>query len=723
MSQNPKSQSMFNRRLGTLVVLLSLALLAGDRTSPAAVSSAAASASSVPFSGAEILWDVWGVPHLFAKDHQALFRAFGWAQMRSHGDLILRLYGQGRGRAAEYWGPQYLDSDRWVRLNGIPARAREWYQAQSPVFRPCLDAFVEGINAYARAHGDQIADEVKVVLPVSAVDLLAHAQRAIHFTFVTRADLVRGAARQWESGGESGAASRNGSNAWAIAPARAAGKHAMLLANPHLPWADLFLFYEAQFVAPGVNLYGATLVGFPAPGIAFNDYLGWSHTVNTHDGQDLYELELTAGGYRWDGKVRAFETEVQTIKVKRADGSMQSDQLTVRRSVHGPVVAEKEGRALALRIVGLDRPGLLEEWWDMGRARNLKEFEAVLRRLQLPMFTVMYADRDGHLMHLFGGLTPVRAGGPYDWAGIVPGDRSETLWTKTHSYDELPRVIDPPSGWLQNANDPPWTTTFPPALDPSRFPPYMAPRFFPFRAQRSARMLEEDRQITFEELIKYKHSTRMEAADRILDDLIAAARESDHREVKQAAETLAAWDRCADAASRGAVLFESFFRELTRRSGAAGPFAVPWNESAPRTTPRGLADPAVAVEALEAAVRQVSAAFGSADVAWGEVARLRAGRLDLPANGGPDELGIFRVVEFAPADDRHLRGISGDSYVAAIEFSNPVRARVLIGYGNSSQPGSPHLTDQLPLFARQELRPVWRTRAEIMAHLEARETF
>src|SRR6187200_2614477 len=77
-------------------------------------------------SPAEILWDRWGVPHIFAPDlDQAMF-AFGWAQMQSHGDLILRLYGQSRGRGAEYWGAEYLDVDRWVRTMGVPARAAEW---------------------------------------------------------------------------------------------------------------------------------------------------------------------------------------------------------------------------------------------------------------------------------------------------------------------------------------------------------------------------------------------------------------------------------------------------------------------------------------------------------------------------------------------------------------------------------------------------------------------
>ena len=46
----------------------------------------------------------------------------------------------------------------------------------------------------------------------------------------------------------------------------------------------------------------------------------------------------------------------------------------------------------------------------------------------------------------------------------MPGDTDATLWTETYSYADLPKVLDPPTGWLQNANDPPWTCTIPQVL-------------------------------------------------------------------------------------------------------------------------------------------------------------------------------------------------------------------------------------------------------------------
>ena len=663
----------------------------------------------------EILWDTWGVPHIFAKSDAEAFHAFGQAQMHSHGDLILRLYGQARGRASEYWGQSYFESDKWVRTMGVPENARRWYEMQSPGFRKNLDAFANGLNAYATEHPDRISNDVKSVLPVTAIDVIAHTQRVIHFTFVVNPGAITGMSRQWPS---------NGSNGWAIAPARSASGNALLLANPHLPWSDLFLFYEAQITAPGVNAYGAALVGFPVLVIAFNDHLGWTHTVNTLDGQDLYELILVNGGYRWDGQPRVFEIREEVIKVKQPDGTLKENPLVIKHSLHGPVIAEKKDKALALRVVGLDRPGMLEEWWEMGKAKNLRAFESALKRMQIPMFNVIYADRKGHIMYLFNGLVPVRATGDFAyWQGIVPGDTSVNLWTKEHPYEDLPKVLDPSSHWLQNTNDPPWSTTYPLALDSRKFPSYMSPSFLDFRSQRSIGMISTDESITFAELIQYKHSTRMELADRLLDKLIPAARQSGGDVALEAAQVLETWDRCANAESRGAVLFLFWAREMKLLGSSSSGFASPWDVNNPTTTPNGLADPKAAVAALEIAAGKVKFAYGSLKVAWGEVARLRDGKGEGPSNGGPGSLGIFRVVEYGQTKDGHLQAGFGDSFVFAVEFSDPVRARVLLTYGNASQSGSPHLGDQLKLFAKQEMRPVWRTRKEIEAHLESREAY
>ncbi|MGH7556853.1 MAG: penicillin acylase family protein [Gemmatimonadota bacterium] len=338
----------------------------------------------------------------------------------------------------------------------------------------------------------------------------------------------------------------------------------------------------------------------------------------------------------------------------------------------------------------------------------------------------MHARRRGNILYAYGAATPRRPGLDYSfWSGIVPGDTSAFLWEGAIPYKESPRVLNPPSGWVQNTNDPPWFSTWPPVLKPARFPAFTAPRGLGLRTQRSIEMLREAGLIGFDELVRLKHSTRSELADRILPDLLGAAAGTGNDSepaalVADAARVLASWDRGTDSDSRGAVLFEAWYEELRQRSEES-PFAETWSPEDPLHTPDGLADPAVAREALVAAADTVRRRWDSLDVAWGEVHRLRRDGVDLPANGADgDGLGIFRVAWYRKAEDGRRVATGGDSYVAVIEFGDSVRARALVAYGNASQSGSPHRTDQLDFFARKELRPVWRSRAEILAHLEER---
>lgn len=668
----------------------------------------------------EVLWDEWGVPHIFAEDAAALFYGNGWAMMHSHGDLVLRLYGQARGRAAEYWGERFVESDIWVRTNGIPERAERWLDAQVPHARAWLESYVAGVNAYAERNPEAIGPEWRQVLPVTAEDVLAHQQRVLHFTFMANPAMVAGTARAWQSDA--------GSNAWAVAPSRSATGNALLLINPHLPWGDLFTFYELHLSTPDVNAYGATLVGFPGISMGFNEHLGWAHTVNTLDSADIYELTIDGNGYVLDGVTYPFDEDDQVLRVRQPDGSMAERPLPIRRTIHGPVVAQADGKALALRVAGLDAANLLAQQWDMTQATNRASFEASLSRLQLPMFTVIYADRRGDIMHVFNGAVPVRGRGDWDyWQGIVPGDSSVMLWTRFHDYNMLPRVVNPPTGWLQNANDPPWTTTFPQVLHSTFFPAYMAPdRPLPFRSLRSARMLAETPRMTLDRMIELKHSTRMQAADHLVSDVVAAARSLRLPGSAEAADILEAWDRNADATSRGAVLFAHFYRAMAAERWPSGSmFQIPWSPSVPFGTPDGLAHPRRAVELLVQAAAEVRSTYGTADVQWGNVYRLSRDNVDLPASGGGGELGIFRVLGFDPLPGDATRRVatSGDSFIAAVEFGDSIRARVLTTYGNSTQPGSPHRTDQLVLFARKEMRPVRMTREEVLPHVTRRDAF
>ncbi|MBY0505272.1 MAG: penicillin acylase family protein [Bryobacteraceae bacterium] len=662
--------------------------------------------------GVEILWDRYGVAHVYAQDVRGMFYGYGYAQMQSHANLVLKLYGESRGRGAEYFGPKALELDRWVLTNGVPERGQAWYTQQTPEFRGYLDAFAAGMNEYARRHPEQIAADRKAVLPITGADPLIHVHRIVHFSYLSSQ------ARVFSAGtGRPPAFSAIGSNAWAIAPAHSASGKTMVLMNPHLPWQDWYTYYETHLNGPGLNLYGASQIGFPVLRFVFSDYLAFTQTVNSIDGSDLYRITPAENGYRFDDAIKPFTTETKTIKVKG-----EPDQtLVVKHTVHGPVVWENDRVVLAQRTAGLDKPFLLEQYWKMAIARNFAEYEAQLKRLEVPTFNITYGDRDGHVMYLFNGTLPKRAQGDLAyWAGVIPGDTSSTLWTTTHPYADLPKVIDPPSGWVQNTNDPPWSSTYPQVLDPAKFPSYTAPRDYSFRTSSSIRLLTSAPKLSFADVVRSKFSTRLEFADRVVDDLVAAAKSQGSERARSAATVLGNWDRQTESGSRGALLFEAWAKRF------AGPtyankraFAVPQDFREPLTTPRGLADPAAALKSLEEAATETEKAYGALDAPWGDFRRLIRGKTDLPGNGAPGGLGAFRVLQFAGAPKP--AAIMGDTFVCLVEFSNPIRAQVSTSYGNSSQPGSPHSEDQLPLVSAKKLRDVWRTKKEVLANLESRD--
>jgi len=255
-------------------------------------------------------------------------------------------------------------------------------------------------------------------------------------------------------------------------------------------------------------------------------------------------------------------------------------------------------------------------------------------------------------------------------------------------------------------------------------------------------MLSEDSKISYEMLLQKKLSTRSEAADRLLPELLAAVDQYGTPKAKQAAAVLQAWDRQTEANSTGAILFWNWAAKFGMPAASAASvknFKVAYQVDKPLATPAGIKDPAAAAAMLDAAARETERDFGALDKPWGSYLRLQINGesdgntaaprgtalngVDLPGNGGPGAIGIFRVVTPGPRLDGISTPIHGDGFTMAVEFSTPVKVKSLVSYGDCSQPGCAHHTDQLPLFEKKQWKDVWRTKPEIEAHLEKAEKF
>ncbi|MEJ2667994.1 MAG: penicillin acylase family protein [Deinococcales bacterium] len=684
--------------------------------------------------GSEILWDSWGVPHIYAETEADLMYAWGWAQMHSHGDVILEHVGIVRGRAAEYWGEAYLESDRYVWTMGLPQLVARLAPAVA-----ADTAFIDGMNAYAQGHPGELRADLRRVLPLRPEDPLALAFYDEFFNGMVVTPANMGKLREEFL---TGATVRDphpstglpGSNAWVVGPGRSTTGHAILLSNPHAPWPSLqgarhLLMYEAHLVMPDLDFYGVGFIGLPAFTFGFNPYLAWTGTsAPTFDFVDSYELVLRDGGYRFDGRVLPFDVETVTLRVRGDAGDFRDETLTVKRSLHGPVLAERGDRALA---VAFPLPSAEEatkpQLWEMMRARDLAQFSASLAAQNMFAFNFLYADRQGNIMYALNGIFPDRPVGPFDWAGLLPGDTSATVWRGKLPVSAMPVVVNPVSGHLQSANETPHYAAWPDAVPLDNAPAdWPAPDAWP-RTRRSLALLESQPAFSPEDVMRLKYDTHSGLADQVLDTVLAVGRQYGSPDAQEAVDVLAAWDRSFDADSVGAVVF-AFWAMAYDESVLGGTrfpadaFAVPFDPSDPIGTPSGLADPAKAVQALEFSAHAVNSTFGSLRVPWGAFVHFRVGDHTLPGFGAPPEaFGVFTPNFAAPAPDGGLATVAGDTWVAVIELAESPRAWAVLPYGNASQAGDPHVGDQLALYADESFRPVWTDRAVIEANLERRE--
>ena len=375
----------------------------------------------------------------------------------------------------------------------------------------------------------------------------------------------------------------------------------------------------------------------------------------------------------------------------------------------------------------------------MGRAPDLERFQEILAGGHLPLFNVIYADANKHILLAYNGIIPQRATGDTAfWRKPVIGDDSRLIWKGVHHYRDLPKAVNPDSGWLQNSNGAPWYMTLP-VLDKNQYPENVTADVTNNRELQSLRMLASRSTMSFEELIAAKHSTHSLAADQLLNDLLSIALASGDPLVHQAAAIWHRWDRQFLAESRGARLFSLWFGKWVDATIAkairANPdyvftpdqllgslfYSQPFDSSKPLITPHGLADKSLALNALREVTAQLLAETEKLDIAWGEVARLRRDGIDLPGNGADTDFGVFREIVYEPDVDGKLKSSYGDSFIAVIEFSKPVRAQVLMTYGNATQRPFLEMHNQLELAAKQQLRPAWRIRSEVESHVRFRE--
>lgn len=685
-----------------------------------------------------IVRDEWGVPTIYGPTDAAVAFGLAYAQAEDNYWQIEEDYIHLLGRASHFYGDGYLAADLVKAAFEVERLSREEYEREPPERRAVWDAYAAGLNYYLRTRPEA---QPRLISPWEPWMFFARFRLVSASTMVdgVRLDQVATVAREVSAGSTQGtlgsdvvrqafvasaadvaseAYTPQGSNMWAIAGSRTETGHAMLFQNPHVRFFGDGQRYEMHIHSDaGWHVRGFAVLGTPVPRSGHNEHLAWSHTNTSADHSDVYEVTFDHPSdplmYRFDGEWRQATEWDHTLRVNTPQGVVERS-FRLLRTHHGPVVARDGDRALAVRVARMEEGGSMQQWYEMGRARNLDEFRTALNRRAFPISNTMYADTAGNIYYLHGNAVP-RRDPAFDWTRPVDGSTSATEWQGWHELAELPQLLNPRSGWIQNTNGTPFLATAEgDNLDPANYPSYMAPEPDNGRAVSSRRLLEGERAWTLDALQAAAFDTWVAEAQgdafRVLIhewEEVGGTHYERAMRVDEAVDALRSWDGVASLDSEETTFF-ILWQERLRSGAFTGPQAQ--------------------FRAMEDVVAHLREHFGTVMVPWGEVNRLQrvhtggeepfsAEMPSLPVAGAPGWAGVIFAFNATPGPGGRRFGVSGHTWVSVVELApTGVHSRSVTQFGQSADPASPHWFDQAPLYAAGEMKRAWFVREDVMAN-------
>ena len=669
-----------------------------------------------------IVRDSWGVPHIFGNSDADVAYGIAYAHAEDDFSTLQEVLAMTRGRAGAMLGPDGAKADYALHLIGARDTVARDYDKQPADVRALLDGYAAGLNHYADKHPGEV--RLTRLFPVNGQDIATGF--VLRSPFFFGLDAVMGALVADKplpaetagptpdspdftpvpaAGQAEGDGNMNGSNAFAVAPKRSTDGYTRLIANSHQPWTGQVAWYELVVHSKqGWDFAGATFPGAPYPLLGHNKTLGWTNTVNRPDLIDIYKLRTTADGasYWFDGKPRKLEAHRVWLPVKLWGPFVLPVPKMVYRAVQGPVIVNKGG-AFALHYAAPDQLRMVEEYYRLNKARDFAEWQRVLAMQAVPATNFIYADAAGNIAHFYNAAFPTRNAG-FDYRHVLPGDTSRDFRPGTVPWAQVPRNVNPKSGFLINANNSPYQAAGTGSeLNPADYSPLLGIETDTTnRATRGIELMAADGAISADELNAIKFDTgvsRASWAARWFERILAVDPQGD-KTIADAKAVLTTWDWNFDGKGRADALAAMLLR--------AG---LSWHyPRKPATDPR---------EELQKAATHLIKYFGRLDPPLGTVLRLRHGTVDLPLDGGADALRATSTWDVAP--DGRLVVKHGDSYVMFIDWDRQghVHSRSIQPYGAATtRPQSPHYSDQAPLFVRHQLKPVWFDPAELARHTE-----
>ncbi|MFA6247096.1 MAG: penicillin acylase family protein [Mucilaginibacter sp.] len=684
-----------------------------------------------------IIRDNYGVPHIYGNTDASVVFGLMYTQCEDNFKGIERNYLYQLGRQAEADGEGKLFEDVQLQLIADSADAIKDYNQSSPYFKKLMDAFADGINYYLYKH-----PEVKPLVftkfkpwyalmftdgSVAATETGDISPRETQ-AFYTGDTYKTGATYPSQSLIKDTGEREIGSNGFAIAPSRSASGHAMLYINPHVP------FYFRSEVGlnskEGLHAYGAVTWGQFFVYQGFNQHCGWMHTSSYADVGDLYAEKVTQQNGKWfyeyDGKLKPVTTRQLKLNIKQGD-TYATRNITAYYTHHGPVIAGKDGKWLALKHNNRSYKALLESW-QITKASSMAEYKKAMGLLSNTSNNTVYADDKGNIAFWYGNFMPKRDT-QFNWNLPVDGSTSATEWKGLHGVNEIVHVYNPATGYIQNCNSTPFTSSGVASPDKTKYPAYMAPDGENYRGINAINLLGNGKGITLDGLIAKGYDKYLAAFDDLLPALFASynnAPDSLKAQLAEPIDILKAWDKRSSAASVATTLAVNWgalmFGAIPAAQPGEGSYQVKRTREMLQTLPAN-----TPLQILGMAMQDLQRRFGSWKVQWGDINRYQRpadgvsfsdSEPSIPVGATSSLFGQLPSYQSRTMQTNKRYGYSGNSFIAAIDFGPKVKAKTIITGGQSFNVQSRHFTDQAEGYINGKFKDVLFYKEDVLKHVE-----
>lgn len=457
------------------------------------------------------------------------------------------------------------------------------------------------------------------------------------------------------------------------------------------------------------------------------------HTSTTADVVDEFAETIVHDGarlgYRYGKETRPVTRKTITIAYRKADGSPGERAFTTYATHHGPIVREQGGKWIATALMNKPMEAL-EQSWLRTRATDFKSFMKIAELKANSSNNTIYADDKGNIAYLHPQFIPKRDN-RFDYTKPVDGSDPATDWQGLLPLDAAPHLLNPANGWIMNTNDWPYSAAGPDSPKRADYPRYMDSVGENPRGIHATMVLSGKRDFTLPSLITAAFDSYLPAFARQVPILLKdydALPSNDALKSRLAGPIalLRGWDYRWGIASMPtslAVFWGDILWDKVDKSDVSEGLSV-YDIMAERAGPKARLD------ALAEAADRLEKDFGSWGVPWGEVNRYQRlnGDIQQPFDDSKPSIPVpftssrwGSLASFGAhrwPGTRRYYGTSGNSFVAAVEFGDKVRASAITAGGESGHPDSPHFNDEAERYTTGNLRAVYFWPEDLRGHVE-----